>query len=166
MPLECLWISLRIFCLIFVPNVLLHFRDILRYKIVNVDFVVHEFSGRVMNKGIFEPVHEIMALFVFRKLVLQTRQWGWMSDVWSDALSTPILHVCKQRKLWRHRRPAKVQASLRNRAVSPESSLVAYVISTIISRDGSFTHIRLASHFWDTGKQYRTRRLSRVFTVC
>ena len=53
-------------------------------------------------------------------------QWGQMSDLWLDPLSTFILHVCEQRRLWRDCADAP----------SPESSLVAYVISTIISCAG------------------------------
>ena len=51
-----------------------------------------------------------------------------MSDFWSDRLSTAILHVCEQRKLWRDCADA---------TGLPEPSLVAYVISTIISWAGS-----------------------------
>ena len=47
-----------------------------------------------------------------------------MSDFWSDLSSTSILHVCEQRRLC-------------GCADLPEPSLVAYVISTIISRAGS-----------------------------
>ena len=52
-----------------------------------------------------EPAHEIMALSVLRKLILQMRMGAaiqcLMSDVWSDTSSTSILHVCEQRSLWR-----------------------------------------------------------------
>ena len=59
----------------------------------------------------FEPCHEIMVLFVLRKLILQTLM-----------RSHPVgLHVREQQRLW------------------PEPSLVAYVISTIISWAGSFS---------------------------
>ena len=36
-----------------------------------------------------------MALFVLRKLILQTRMRSYMSDFWSGPLSTSILHVCE-----------------------------------------------------------------------
>ena len=49
-----------------------------------------------------------------------------MSDFWSDPSSTSILHVCEHPRLWR------------DCAGSPEPSLVANVISTIISWAGSF----------------------------
>ena len=39
-----------------------------------------------------EPCHEIMVLFVLRKLILQTRM---TSDFRSDPSSTSILHVCE-----------------------------------------------------------------------
>ena len=53
-----------------------------------------------------EPAHEIMALFVLRKLILQARMCSHPVglDVWifrSDPSSTSILHVCEQRRLWR-----------------------------------------------------------------
>ena len=43
-----------------------------------------------------------------------------MSDFWLDPSSTSIVHVCKQRKLWRD-------------CTDVQPSLVAYVIRTIIS---------------------------------
>ena len=53
----------------------------------------------------FEPCHEIMVLFVLRKLTLQTRMRSHpvrvMSDCWSDTSSTSILHVCEQRRFCR-----------------------------------------------------------------
>ena len=69
----------------------------------------------------FEPCHGIMVLFVLLKLIFFKRactaiQQGYMSDFWSDPSSTSILRVCE------HRGP----------------SLVAYVVSTIISWAGSF----------------------------
>ena len=61
-----------------------------------------------------EPCHEIMALFVLCKLILQTRMRshpvGLDSDFWSDPSSTSILHVCEQRRC----------------AGSPKPLLVAY----------------------------------------
>ena len=36
-----------------------------------------------------------MALFVCRKLILQTRMHSYMSDFWSGPLSTSIRHVCE-----------------------------------------------------------------------
>ena len=48
--------------------------------------------------------------------------WGYTSDFWSDPSTTSILYVCEQRRLWWD---------------SPEPSLFAYAISTIISWVGS-----------------------------
>ena len=81
----------------------------------------------------FEPVHEIMALFVLRKLFLQMRMRSDPVglDVWF--LVRPFLDshtLCV--------RTAKALARLRGCAGSPEPSLVAYLISTIISLAGSF----------------------------
>ena len=58
-----------------------------------------------------------------------------MSDFWSDCSSTSILHVSERRMLWRA--CASALARLRGCAGSPVPSLVAYVISTIISWAGS-----------------------------
>ena len=58
-----------------------------------------------------------------------------MSDFWSDCSSTSILHVSERRMLWRACASALVR--LRGCAGSPVPSLVAYVISTIISWAGS-----------------------------
>ena len=81
-----------------------------------------------------ESARKIMALFVLRKLILQSRMRShpvggggvgrgtgarMMSDFWSDPSSTSILYVCEQRRLWR------------DCAGSPGPSLVADVISTI-----------------------------------
>ena len=73
-------------------------------------------------KTVNEPTHEIMVLFVLRKLIFQTRMHPVGRDVcfWSDPLSTSILHVCEQQRLWR------------DCSGSSEPLLVANVISTII----------------------------------
>ena len=79
--------------------------------------------------GTTEPAHEIMVLFVFHKRILQTPMHSHPGGLdvyfWSDPSSTSILHMCEQQRLWR------------DCAGSPETSLVAYVISTIISWAGS-----------------------------
>ena len=71
-----------------------------------------------------------MVLFVLCKLILQTRMRSHPVglDIWfrSDLSFTSILHVWKQRRLWQ------------GCAGLPEPSLVACVISTIISWAGSF----------------------------
>ena len=65
-----------------------------------------------------EPAHEIMDLFVLRKLILQMRMHS--HPVGLDVLS----------------RTAKALARLPGCAGSPEPSLVAYVKSIIMSRAG------------------------------
>ena len=76
-----------------------------------------------------------------RKFILQTRMLSHPVglDVWFlvDPLSTSILHVCEQRRL----------ARLCECAGSPKSSLVAYVISNIISWAGSFGFFFRNYHF-------------------
>ena len=82
---------------------------------------------------IIEPTHEILALFVLRKLILQTRMRSHPVelDVWFLVGPFVYFHTtCEQ--------TAKALARLRGCAGSPEPSLVAYVISTIISWAGSY----------------------------
>ena len=89
-----------------------------------------------------EPSHEITVLFVLRKLILQTPMHSHPPvglDVWF--FIRPFVYfytLCV--------RTAKALARLRGCADSPEPSLVAYVISTIISWAGSV--ILLASWYW------------------
>ena len=71
----------------------------------------------------------------FFKRACTAIQWGQISDFWSDLSSTSILHVCEERRLWR----------LRGCAGSHEPSLVAYVISTIISWAGSIYVLTIAN---------------------
>ena len=96
-------------------------------------FRVNETSVKEDTCSVFEPTHEIMALFILRELILQTsmRSHPVGLDVWF--LVGPFLHfhtLCVQ--------IAKALARLREWAGSPEPSLVAYVVSTIISWAGSF----------------------------
>ena len=83
-----------------------------------------------------EPPHEIMVLIVLRKLILQTRMRSHPVglDVWCfESLTFVYFHTsCVQ--------TAKALARLRGCAGSPEPSLVAYVISIIISWAGSNMH--------------------------
>ena len=55
--------------------------------------------------SIFEPAHEIMARFVLRKLILQTRMSsdpvGLDVRLLVGPSSTSILHICEQRRLCR-----------------------------------------------------------------
>ena len=67
---------------------------------------------------LFGPCHEIMALFILRKLILQTpmRSHPVGLDVlifWSDRSSTSILHARKQRRLWQDCTHAQTCLSLR-----------------------------------------------------
>ena len=81
----------------------------------------------------FEPAHEIMARFVFSKLILQTRMRSHPVGLEVWYLDGPFVYFHTS---WV--RTAKAVARLRECAGSPEPSLVAYVISTIISWAGSF----------------------------
>ena len=67
-----------------------------------------------------------------------------MSDFWLDFSSTSILHVCEQRRLW-------AVARLQWCAGLPEPSLVACVISSIISWAGSFVT------FWNWTESWSER---------
>ena len=83
--------------------------------------------------SIFEPFHEIVVLFVLPKLILQMRMHSHPMglDVWVWVGSFVYFHtLCV--------RTAKALARLCGCAGSPEPSLVAYVISSIISWAGSF----------------------------
>ena len=82
--------------------------------------------------GTNEPSQEIMALVVLRKLILQTRMRSHPMglDVWFLVGPFVYFHTSCFRT-------AKALARLRGCAGSPEPSLVAYVISTIISWAGS-----------------------------
>ena len=82
----------------------------------------------------YEPAHEMMALFDLRKLILQTciRRYPMGLGVWY--FIGPFVHFHTSCV-----RTAKALARLRRCAGSPEPSLVAYVISTIISWAGLFS---------------------------
>ena len=75
-----------------------------------------------------EPTHEILALFVLRKCILQIRMHSHPVglDVWF--LVWPFVYFFSSCV-----RTAKALARLRACAGSPEPSLVAFAISTIIS---------------------------------
>ena len=79
-------------------------------------------------KSITEPSHEIMARFVFRKLILQTRMRGHPVGLDVPFLVGPFFYFHTSCV-----RTAKALARLGGCAGSPEPSLVAYVISTTIS---------------------------------
>ena len=79
-----------------------------------------------------EPAHEIMALFVLHKFILQTRMRSHPMGlgVWFSVGPFVYSHISCART-------AKALARLRGCAGSLEPSLVAYVISTIGPWDGS-----------------------------
>ena len=81
----------------------------------------------------YEPSHEIMVLFILRKLILQTRMPSHPVglDVWFLVGPFNYFHTLCMRT-------AKALVRLCGWAGSPEPLLVAYVLSTIISWAGSF----------------------------
>ena len=89
----------------------------------------------------FEPSHEIMALFVLCNLILQTRMRSHPVglDIWFFVWPSVYFHTSCVRT-------AKALVRLCGCAGSPEPSLVAYVISTIISWAGSFTLFQVIPH--------------------
>ena len=89
---------------------------------------------------LFEPSHEIMVLFVLRKLILQMCMGSHPvgQDVWFLVGSFVYFHtLC----VW----TAKALARLCECAGLPEPSLLAYVISNIILWAGSFYELLLAT---------------------
>ena len=80
------------------------------------------------KNAVIEPSHEVMVLFLLRKLVLQIRICSHPVglDVWFLVGPFVDFHISCVRT-------AKALPRLRGCAGSPEPSLVAYVISTIIS---------------------------------
>ena len=109
----------------------------------NIQFAILAIEGRSLvtlrqsacndiKNCLIEAAHEIMALFVLRKLILQTRMCSHPVglDVWFFVGSFVYFHTsCVQ--------TAKALARLRRCAGLPEPSLDAYVVSTIISWAGS-----------------------------
>ena len=87
-----------------------------------------------MTSLIFEPTHEITALFVLN-LKARMRSHPVELDVWF--LVGPFHTLCVQ--------TVKTLTRLRRCAGSPESLLVIYVIITIISWPGSFRSLELQS---------------------
>ena len=110
----------------------------------------------------FEPAHEIMALFILRKLFLQTcmRSPQVGLDVWFFVRPFVYFHTSCVRT-------AKALARLHGCAGSPEPSLVAYVISTIISWAGSFIlqdllHMDCVKRIWYLSPMLEQRRFRRA----
>ena len=73
----------------------------------NVFFAYKNVSEQKELKKAFtnEPAHEIMALFVLRKLILQTRMRSHQAGLDAWCLVGPFVYfrtyVCEQRRLWR-----------------------------------------------------------------
>ena len=102
---------------------------------ISVSFLQHAYQYMLCIltfKRIFELTHEIMALIALLKLNLQTcmRSHPMRLHVWFSVRSCVYYTLCV--------RIAKAVARLCGCAGSPEPSLVAYVMSTIISWAGSF----------------------------
>ena len=85
------------------------------------------------NRQTWEPTHEILALFVLLKFILQIRMRSHpvRLDVWF--LAWPFVYFYSSCV-----RTAKALARLRGCTASPEPSQVAYAICTIISWAGSW----------------------------
>ena len=84
------------------------------------------------KRGTKEPCHEIMVLFILHKFILQTCMRSHPVGLDVRFVVGPFVYfhtLCV--------RTVKALARLRGCAGSPEPSLVAYVISTIISWAGS-----------------------------
>ena len=97
------------------------------------------------NQRTIEPFHEIMALFVLRKLILQTRMRSHPVGlgVWCLVGLFVYFHASCVRT-------AKALVRLRGWAGSPDPPLVACVISTIISWAGSIFYHSLKTHLIGT----------------
>ena len=81
----------------------------------------------------FEPAHEILALFILHKLILQTRMRSHPVGLEVSFMVGPFVYFHTSCE-----RTVKALARLHGCTGSPEPSLVAYVISTIILWDGLF----------------------------
>ena len=82
---------------------------------------------------LYEPSHEIMVLFILRKLLFQTCMCSHPVglDLWFLVVPFVYFHILRERI-------TKALVRLCGCAGSPEPSLVAYVISTITSWAGSY----------------------------
>ena len=100
-------------------------------------------SEKGKQQTLNEPAREIMALFILHKLILQMRMRSYPVglNVWFLVWPFVYFHTSCVRT-------AKALARLHGCAGSPEPSLVAYVISTIISWAGSncFVILKTSKH--------------------
>ena len=134
---------------------------IIAYVLLNNSKVEKEswLQWQVWRKRKNESSHEIMVLSVLRKLILQTRMGSHPVglDVWFLVGHFVYLHTSCERT-------AKALARLHGCACSPEPSLIAYVISTIILWPGSFVMLipsvkfqgPISNRSWPYAKRYRT----------
>ena len=93
-------------------------------------------ESKRLKFSLIEPAHEIITLFVLRKLILQTcmRSHPVGLDVWLFGRTLrllPYFIVCEQRRLWRNCANAQARLSLR----------WSTVISAIISWADSFVYL-------------------------
>ena len=86
----------------------------------------------------YEPSHEIMVLSVLHKLILQMRMRSHPVGATCLILVGPFVYFHTSCV-----RTTKVLARLCGSAGSPEPSLVAYVISTIISCESAWTPLEI-----------------------
>ena len=103
----------------------------------NVTVTILKFEECCFNMHLHVPCHEIMVLFILHKPIFQMhmRSHPVGLDVWFLVWPFDYFHTsCVQ--------TAKALARLHECAGSPEPSLVAFVISTIISWAGSVMFIR------------------------
>ena len=101
---------------------------ILLFRQCFLSFLLHYYSTIP-----FEPTHEIMALFILRKPILQTRMRSHPVGLDVSLLVGSFVYFHSSCM-----RTVKTLARLGGCADSPEPSQVAYAIITIISWAGSF----------------------------
>ena len=140
---------------------------------VTVAWTSLQFCSRVFSKTsaakteqcnpryfLFEPCHENMVLSVLRKLIHQTPMHSHpvRPDVWFLVGPCVYFHTSC---VW----TAKDLVRLHGRAGSPEPSLVAYVISTIISWAGSFfLKFMIKFNVWRKPYQKKGKPMKRMTT--
>ena len=99
-------------------------------------FFHFEIKNRVKTKlslKKFEPSHEIMVFFIFRKIILQTRMHSHPIglDVWFFVGPFVYFHtlwVWEQRRLWRDCMDAQASLSLRCRLCDENHNLTSWLI--------------------------------------
>ena len=129
-----------------------NYRHISRFTEQNWPLTALSHIQHLASVIIIEPAHEIMALFVLRKLILQTRMRSHLVglDVWCLVGPFDFFHTS-------YVRTAKALARLHECAGSPEPTLVAYMISTIISCAGSITFAGSCSGWYTKPNKYHLK---------